>query len=194
MATTILKSKIESIGAGKGKAEFLEVLFGADDVAGNDVDTAASGVFLHTDFETGSTLDNPFGLVLVSQSVSLKPDVSVGGSRGGALAFVVDQTDGIQDRIMDLGTFGVDHIVQVGNNVNTFSGSNYPRQNLYSREDYTQNAMQRIFVGKTIGLELQHFIDSNAADVFIITAKYVFKKVKMTKSAYIEKLAMRAYD
>lgn len=196
MAVQILKSKMESVGVGKQKADYLEVMYGWDEIKGDDVDTQLSGSFSSMEMSTGSSLDEPFGLLLVGQSLCVNHYVLGGGSRGGALSFVSEANEVVGQSIMDLETYGVDHVIVAG----TASGdlainTGYPNMPLLVSEEYSGESMQRVFVGGHVNLEMQHFLlSTSVSDRFRVTAKVVFKKVKMTKSAYMEKLAIRAYS
>ncbi len=192
MAIQLLKSNTKTVGTGKTKGDYTEVLFGWDDVGTADFNT--SGNFTSVDFSTGSSLDNPFGLELVEMSCVIDPDVLGSTVRGGAVVFVSDQDLGVAPRIYDLETYHINDIVTVGGSAVTLglgSGSEMPTVTM--QKDLTYGTGQRkIFVGDKVKLHINHYIQSQSGlDKMRIIAKYVFKHVKMTRSAYLEKLATR---
>ncbi len=188
----IYNSNIESIGLGKNKAEFLEVVYGYEEITGSESST--TGVISVQSHPTGSGLDDPVGLVLVSQSICIRPRTLVGNLYGGGNMFAQDDADNIGSHTMGDENYVVDNILQVGGGGFKIGDSLNINVGVYLHEEYGDREQQRVFVSKDIQLVLQHYLKSyNSNDRFSVTGKWVFKKVKMTKNAYLEKLAMRAY-
>jgi hypothetical protein len=71
-------------------------------------------------------------------------------------------------------------------------GYNYSPSYIF--ESY-ENRVSRVFIAPILYLNFVHFVyGNNANDKLSIMCKWTFKKVKMSKSAFLEKLAYRSYN
>lgn len=193
---TTIKEQTESIGSGKNKATFVEVFHGQTGIVMGDVD-GINGIPVEYDWDTGSNLDDPFGLQLVSQEIMVD---RTGGSAGtvhvGAYAFVSDTDTGeVGEGILNVENWMVDNILVLGKNESeTHYDVNTNGVPVYAKEEYGHLPMQRTFITPKLKLEMTTFLSNvGAADSVAVSHKFVFKKVRITKSAYMEKLALRAY-
>jgi hypothetical protein len=154
-------------------------------------------------FSTGSSIDTPYGLVLVSQTVHSHLEQILSGT--GTVNFVgemwvnddpnISQTTQVGEE-----TYKVDNVLVAKAENGTASygigGSSGVMHPLTVKEEYLSNAMQRVFIGNTIDLNIKHYLRVNSGTLnanITVSGKWVFKKVKITKNAYLEKLAQRAY-
>jgi hypothetical protein len=192
----IYKERAETVGLGKAKADFISVLIGNDNLTTSNTDED-SGTPETLSWSTGATIDDPYGLQLVSIAIMMD---KIGVGSGGTLlldayAQVNDPDaeggEGIQ-RADNWEVPNVAQLTEAGDGVVSESGTyGAPK---YRKTEFDKALFQRVFVAPTLNLELVHFINvTSNSDVTIATAKFVFKKVKMTKNAYLEKLAIRAY-
>ena len=190
MAVQLIKSNTTTVGTGKTKADIIEVMFGWDDVGSADFNKG--GNFTKTSFDTGSSLDSPFGIELVEMSLAIDIDVVGNVMRGGAIAFVSDSDLGVAPRIMDLETYHINDIITVGSNRANLTPTGGAEMPLYEYLNLSDRPQRKVFVGDSVDLHINHYIQSQSGlDKMRIIAKYTFKKVKMTRSAYLEKLATR---
>jgi hypothetical protein len=193
MATEIFKTSIATIGVGKAKAEFVEVIFGKSGIV--DADTNIQGEHMTMPFPTGSSLDEPFGLLLVSQSLLVEAVNPSLDCEGGAVAYCTDASVVTGEVPFSDVSYVVDNVISLGSTLTLFGNATGARMPIIKTEQYAANSMQRVFVGKELNLDIIHYIrNDSTANTIKVACKWVFKKVKMTKNAYLEKLAIRAYS
>ena len=189
----IFEENAETIGVGKSKHEYLEVLIGEDNLSSLITDED-SGIPITKSWVTGATVDNPFGLVLVS--IALMFDQHGAGAGvyyygGYALVNDVDAESG--EGINRPANWKAENIAVLNQSID-IRESGLLGAPTYEFFDFNSRLKQRVYVAPSLPLELTHYINaSNILDDVHVTAKFTFRKVKMTKTAYLEKLALRAY-
>jgi len=216
-ASTIFQERLRSVGTGKAKGDFVEVVFGQEDInvtgTSSGADWDGAGHLLTKEYNTGSSIDTPYGLVLVSMGIQAHIQQSLTSQQtilfNGEM-WVNDDPSIAQDTALGEESYTIDNRLTTPINARNAIGSgghtlgntstsgvvNDILSPYYKTESYANEPMQHIFLGNTIDLNLKHYLNGNSSTAqtnVSVTGKWVFKKVKITKNAYLEKLAMRAY-
>jgi len=174
----IEKSSVESLTIGKGaKKEELVIISMTDEWSG----ISPSSVGNDYEHDTGASSDNPFGLVLVSLSAVVAGSATSTGTVNnvkcvfGATTDVIDPASHIS--LLDNVNSGViDSVLmskQLSNSMADAQGS------------YQESRNNKIIVMPKI--HVGYVLSSSVSSVNLYM-KAVFKKVKLTKNEYLEKL------
>jgi hypothetical protein len=194
--TTIFKERTETMGVGKNKATFLEVLIGGYGYTSTDMDED-SGIPITKEWTTGATIDEPYGLQLVTQELCVDRRGVGGGTNVyiGGIVMVNDPDAEAGEGILREDNYAVKNILSIFGATSNYDDSPVNGAPIYIREDYHDRPIQRLFTAPVLPLECVHYVyGMNVNDLVDVTAKFTFKKVKMTKNAWLEKLAIRSYN
>ena len=184
------EKKVSVSGVGKNKVEKIEVAFGVTSGTGTSITLANDGVFFIKPLVTGSSLDDPFGLELVkiemvhSMTATLATTAFIGAS-----AFVNDESIEDQEAIGSQTNWFIDTVL-------TDQHIPFDKDNICPsyHSVLPDPSGSRVFVSPTIDLHGYLYAESASTRTIKSMYKYTFKRVKMTKNAYLEKLATRAYQ
>jgi hypothetical protein len=192
----VFRENTELVGTGKDKATITEVLYGNKNVTSVETD-AFEGVSIKKQWSTGATPDDPYGLLLLSQEVSfLRSNVAHDTNEVYLRGFMLATPDDDEVNSLTLGVLNEDYyqtkdILCINRSLNS-EGYNYSPSYIF--ESY-ENRVSRVFIAPILYLNFVHFVDgNNSNDKLNIMCKWTFKKVKMSKSAFLEKLAYRSYN
>ncbi len=192
---TLPSSKFEStttVGKGKNKKDIVEVVF-AYNVVVDTQQGANDGSNEQYLFNTGSSIDNPYGLMLRRMEMSISQRDATDFQTAVAANMYV--TDDLAD---DFGYYGVDERLHKVDNVLSrprFVFVTNVGQVLQSVRNYTSEDFRKIFVGNELALNTSQTVSAGTGEAsgteIIFLHKYVFEKVKLTKNEYLETLATR---
>jgi hypothetical protein len=192
----VFRENTELVGTGKDKATITEVLYGGKDITSAETD-AYEGVSFRKQWSTGATPDDPYGLLLLSQEVSFVRFNSMHESNDVYLrGFMLATPDDDEVNNLSLGVLNEDYYqtkdILCLNESLVSEGENYSPGYIF--ESY-ENRVSRVFIAPILYLNFMHFVSRNTSnDEVNIMCKWTFKKVKMSKSAFLEKLAYRSYN
>jgi len=192
----IFRENTELVGTGKDKATITEVLYGNKDIAVSETDEYG-GVSFKKQWSTGATPDDPYGLLLLSQEVSFLRDNALHDTNDVRLrGFMLATPDDDEVNSLTLGVLNEDYYqtkdILCLNEGLSSDAYNYSPSYLF--ESY-ENRVSRVFIAPILYLNFVHFVSGNSSnDKVTIMCKWTFKKVKMSKSAFLEKLAYRSYN
>ena len=191
----IFKERTETIGIGKSKMTIIEILIGNYNYTSADVDED-SGIPHQKEWTTGATLENPFGLQLMSQELCIDRR-GTGGATNiyvGGFVLVNDPDAESGEGLLRDDNYNVKNILSLYGTASDHIDGSVLGAPIYVKEDYSALAIQRLFTAPTLPLEVTSFLYGlSGSDSVDVTAKFTIKKVKMTKNAWLEKLAVRSY-
>lgn len=185
-----LEKTVGVSGVGKNKIEKIEVAFGVVTGTGTSITLADDGVFFIEELVTGSSLDDPFGLELVKlEMVHRMPATLATTAYIGASMFVNDEDIEDQEAVGSQTNWRLDTIL-------TNQHIPFDKDNLCPSYDSVKAdaSGSRVYVAPTIDMHGYLYAETAGTRTIESMYKYTFKKVKMTKNAYLEKLATRAYQ
>jgi hypothetical protein len=192
MSVAVYKERAEVIGSGAKKQSIVEVLIGAVGIGNTEIDED-SGTPYVKEWVTGATIEDPFGLRLLSQEVCFDRR-GVGSNNTihfGGFVMVNDPDAESGEGILREDNFNVRNILSVSGYSDDVLENSSAGAPLYVKESYND---ARLFTAPTLPLEVTAYLSGlGASDSVDVTAKFTFEKVKMSKSAWLEKLAIRSY-
>ena len=113
----------------------------------------------------------------------------------GGIVMVNDPDAESGEGILREDNYAVKNILSIFGATSNYDDSPVNGASIYIREDYHDRPIQRLFTAPVLPLECVHYVyGMNVNDLVDVTAKFTFKKVKMTKNAWLEKLAIRSYN
>lgn len=186
-----VKSSTTQIGKGKTKKDVVEVAF-AYDLEASEASLIESGATSQYVYDTGSSVDDPYGLMLVRMemftSMRVASDFAV---QVNGYMFATEHLDDSDKWVSQKEHALVDNVlVAFPRAFSSTLGNVYHTIRNYSELDF-----RKIMVGNSLGLNTSQGIstpDSEGGTSEVTFAyKYVFQKMKMTKSEYLEKFATR---